>query len=316
VAMIGAGNYAGRVLIPALAGAGADLRTLVTSGGTSGVHYGRKYGFAEASTDVDRAIGAAEVDTVVVATRHDTHARFAVQALRAGKHVFVEKPLALTDAQLHEVEAALGEPAASGTLLMVGFNRRFAPLVRKMKGMLEGVAEPSAVVITVNAGSVPAEHWTQDEHAGGGRIVGEGCHFVDLLRHLVGAPIEGQEILAVEGSASARDTASFMLRFADGSTGTVHYLTNGHRSFPKERVEVFCGGRVLQLDNFRSLTGYGWPGLRRERSWKQDKGNAACVAAFVDAVRTGSPPPIPLEEIMEVSRVSIALAERARVRGR
>ncbi|EQD28069.1 oxidoreductase, NAD-binding domain protein [mine drainage metagenome] len=167
--------------------------------------------------------------------------------------------------------------------------------------------------MTVNAGAIPPGHWTQDPAIGGGRIVGEGCHFIDLLRHLVGAPIVRHAALALgrhPALAVTTDKVTLTLEFADGSIGTLHYLANGDKGFPKERLEVFCAGRVLQLDNFRRLRGWGWKGFSRMNLWRQDKGQAACAMAFVEAVKQGLPAPIPLDEVLEVSRVSIE-AQRA-----
>jgi predicted dehydrogenase len=190
---------------------------------------------------------------------------------------------------------------------MVGFNRRFAPHVQQMKSLLAGVTGPKAFVMTVNAGAIPAEHWTQDPAVGGGRIVGEACHFIDLLRFLAGAPIVSHARLAMDSATG--DTLSLQLGFADGSIGTVHYFANGSKAFPKERLEVFTAGRVLQLDNFRRLNAYGWPKFKPVKLWRQDKGQKACAAAFVQALRNGGPAPIPLEEILEVSRVTIEVAQ-------
>ena len=310
VAFLGAGNYAGRVLIPAFKAAGASLRTVVSSGGVSAVHYGKKHGFAQASTDGAAVLEDPAIDTVVVATRHDAHARQVLSALRAGKHVFCEKPLCLTLDELAEIEAeARARPAQK---LMLGFNRRFAPQVVRMKQLLATVAEPKAFVMTVNAGAIPADHWTQDKAVGGGRIVGEGCHFIDLLRHLAGAPIVAQHAVAMGKHPAVEimdDKANITLQFADGSFGTVHYLANGDKGFPKERLEVFCAGRVLQLDNFRKLRGWGWKGFSKLNVWRQDKGQAACTQAFVHAVKRGEACPIPLDEVIEVSRVSIEVQE-------
>lgn len=306
VAFLGAGNYAGRVLIPAFKAAGASLDTVVSGGGVSAVHYGRKHGFAAASTDSAPVLANPSVDTVVVATRHDAHARQVLSALRAGKHVFCEKPLCLTLEELAEIEAEARQRPAQQ--LMLGFNRRFAPHVVKIRQLLASVGEPKSFVMTVNAGAIPADHWTQDKTIGGGRIVGEGCHFIDLLRYLAGAPIVAHDAVAL-GRHPALDVTGdkvvLVLRFADGSVGTIHYLANGDKAFPKERLEVFCAGKVLQLDNFRVLRGWGWPGFRRMRLWRQDKGQAACARAFIDAVKQGAPCPIPLDEVLEVSRVSI-----------
>jgi predicted dehydrogenase/NADPH:quinone reductase-like Zn-dependent oxidoreductase len=308
VSVIGSGNYAGAVLIPAIKATGARLAHLASSGGASSVHLGRKFGFAHATTDTSALLADAGTDIVVVSTRHDTHADYVVRALAAGKHVFVEKPLALTQVDLTRIEAACA--ATPGRLLMVGFNRRFAPQVRKIRALLNGAPGPKSFVMTVNAGAIPAIHWTQDPEVGGGRLLGEGCHFIDLLRHLAGAPIVSHEVSAMAGSLP--DTVSVTLRFEDGSIGTIHYFANGSKAFPKERLEVFAAGRELQLDNFRRLTGFGWPGFGKMNLWSQDKGQSACAAAFVQAVRQGGPSPIPLAQLLEVGRVSIEVQEALR----
>lgn len=313
IAFLGAGNYAGRVLMPAFGKAGAQLHTVVSGGGVSAAHYGRKFGFSKASTDALAALADPEVDTVVIATRHNLHARQVLAALRSGKQVFCEKPLCLTLDELAEIEVEV--KARPTQRLMVGFNRRFAPQVAKMKVLLDTVAEPKSFIMTVNAGAIPADHWTQDTAVGGGRIVGEGCHFIDLLRHLAGASIVGHRAVALGRHAALQvtdDKVTITLEFADGSVGTIHYLANGDRGFPKERLEVFCAGKVLQLDNFRRLRGWGWKGLSMMNLWRQDKGQTACAAAFLDAVRQGQPAPIPLDEILEVSRVSIELQNALR----
>lgn len=301
VSFIGSGNYATAVLIPAFKETGARMRSVASSAGVSGVHAGRRFGFEETTTDTNRLFEDAESNAIVITTRHDSHARLVVQALLAGKHVFVEKPLCLTLDELSRIEAATGM-----SLLMVGFNRRFAPQVQKMKQLLGGVSGPKSFVMTVNAGAIPVEHWTQDKKVGGGRIVGEACHFIDLLRFLAGTRITGWQRLAM-GSLT-HDTVSLQLSFADGSIGTVHYFANGSKAFPKERLEIFAAGRVLQLDNFRRLTGYGWPGFTKMNLWRQDKGQKACAKAFVDAIEGWRSTPIPLEEILEVSRISIELS--------
>jgi predicted dehydrogenase/threonine dehydrogenase-like Zn-dependent dehydrogenase len=315
VAVIGAGNYAGRVLIPAWKSAGARLHTIVNNGGVSGTHYGRKYGFELATTDSRSVFANPEIDTAVIATRHDSHAQYVCAAFEAGKHVFVEKPLALTDEELDRIERAYALSGNGQRLLMVGFNRRFSPLVQKAAQLLESVVEPKSFVITVNAGAIPANHWTQDPRLGGGRLVGEGCHFIDLMRHLAASPIVSWTVQTIGDSAGSGvrdDKAAITLGFEDGSFGTIHYLANGHASFPKERVEVFAVGRVLQIDNFRTLRGFGWGSFSKMSLWRQDKGQQACAQAVVDAIRTGGPAPIPFEELMEVSRVTAAVGRAAR----
>jgi len=306
VSFIGSGNYATAVLIPAFKAAGARLRSVASSAGVSGVHAGRKFGFEETTTDTDRLFADSETNTIVVTTRHDSHARFVKQALQAGKHVFVEKPLCLTLDELVAIDAQVAS-TASPPIVMVGFNRRFAPQVQRMKQLLGGVSGSKTFVMTVNAGAIPADHWTQDREVGGGRIVGEACHFIDLLRFLAGVPITGHQRMAMD--SATQDTVTLQLSFADGSIGTVHYFANGSKAFPKERLEVFAAGRVLQLDNFRKLTGFGWPGFSKMNLWRQDKGQKACAKAFVDAIQQRLPSPIPAAEIFEVGRISIEMAQ-------
>jgi len=319
VGFIGAGSYGTAVLIPAFRKAGARLKIVASSGGVSAVHAGRKFGFEQATTESSSIIADPEINAVAVCTRHDTHARFTCEALRAGKHVFVEKPLAITAEEVDAIEATYRELSAHGAppaLLMVGFNRRFAPQIVKMKQLLAGIKEPKSFVMTVNAGAIPKTHWIQDPQVGGGRIIGEGCHFIDLLRFLADATIVGVSAQMIGPRAEMRDDkVSFTLAFADGSFGVVHYLANGHKTFPKERLEVFCAGRILQLDNFRRLTGYGWPGFRSMNLWTQDKGNAAAAAAFIDAIAKGKPSPIPFEDLLEVTRASFDIVACLRSAG-
>ncbi len=313
VGFLGAGNYAGRVLIPAFKAAGAQLHSVVSSGGVSSVHFGKKFGFSHAASDPASVLDAAEIDTVVIATRHDAHAGQVLAALRAGKHVFCEKPLCLTRDELAEIEAEADKRPDQH--LMVGFNRRFAPQVVKMKALLAPIDAPKNIIITVNAGEIPADHWTQVPAVGGGRIIGEACHFIDLARHLAGYPITAQHVVALGAHASSPvsdDKVSLTLQFADGSVATILYLANGDKGFPKERIEVFVAGRVLQLDNFLKLRGFGWPGFTKMTLWRQDKGQTACAAAFLATVTGKSGPAIARDEIFEVSRYAIEAGRQAR----
>ena len=314
VGVIGAGNYAGMMLVPALAKTNAKLKTIASSGGISGTHIARKHGFRQTTTDTDSVWSDDELNTLVIATRHDTHANFVQQALKAGKHVFVEKPLAIHRDEITEIRDTL---ATSESLLMVGFNRRFAPHVQRLKELTQQVSEPKTMIMTVNAGMIPPDHWTQDRNVGGGRIIGEGCHFVDLLRFIADSPIVDAHAMQMGTHPSVavqQDKMTITLAFGDGSIGTIHYFANGHKSFPKERLEVFCGGRVLQLDNFRVMRGFGWQGFSKMKLSTQDKGHAGCIAAFIQAVESGSPSPIPFDELAEVSQTCIDLVEPAPVR--
>jgi predicted dehydrogenase len=304
--VIGAGNYASRMLIPAFAKVGARFHTLAASSGIGPVHAGRKFGFRQASTDVPALLADPSCNTLVIATRHDSHASLVQQALAAGKHVFVEKPLCLTAEELTSIEAAhTGEQ-----LLMVGFNRRFAPLLLDLQQQLARLSGPKAFVYNCNAGAIPADHWTQDPSLGGGRLLGEACHFVDLLRYLAGSPIEDLQLLTAADSKPCPDTFSLQLRFADGSIGSVHYFANGSKAFPKERLEVFAAGKVLRLDNYRKLQAWGLPGFRTRRRLSQDKGQQACCAAFLAAIEAGGPAPIPAAELFEVQRWLLQAAGR------
>lgn len=310
---IGAGNFAARVLIPSFASAGATLHTVASSGGTSAAIMGRRQRFLQATTDTDALLANPDIDTVVIATRHDTHGRLVVRALEAGKHVYVEKPLALKDVEIDAIEEAL---AASGRHLCVGFNRRFAPAIQEARRLLAGRSGPLVVTLTVNAGALPPDHWAHDPTVGGGRLVGEGCHFLDLARYLVGAPIEELRVTTARAGADpVEDVSLVQVAFADGSIASIQYLANGNKAFPKERVELFWDGRVLRIDNFRSIEGWGVnprnPGFIRS----QDKGHDAMAQAFLAAVRGEAPPPIPRDEVLEVARWVLRMGEGARASG-
>ncbi len=312
LAFIGSGNYATSALIPAFKRAGAHLGSIASSYGVSGAHAGKKYGFEETTTDSIKLFDDKDINCLVISTRHDSHAALVLQALRSGKSVYVEKPLCLTLAELDEIEQeykAIKVINKDPPILMVGFNRRFAPQMQKIKSLLLAVGGPKSFVMTINAGAIPVEHWTQDMDIGGGRIIGEACHFIDLLRFLSGSPITGWQSIGMD--CLTRDTVSVQIQFANGSIGTVHYFANGSKAFPKERLEVFSNGSILQLDNFRKLTGYGWPGFKKMNLWKQDKGQNACAKAFVDAVTRNTSSPIPAEELFEVSRAAIEISEAA-----
>lgn len=323
VGFIGAGNYASRILIPAFKAAGAQLSTICTAGGVNGVIHGEKAGFAAASTDVEGMLADPAINAVAVVTRHNSHAGFVQQALEAGKHVFVEKPLAIDEEALEAVQGAWQARAAASVddmdarprHLMVGFNRRFAPQVQKMKALLDQVSEPKSFIMTMNAGAIPADHWTQDVAVGGGRIIGEACHYIDLMRFLAGAPIVSVQARRMgdhPGVPVTEDKASITLGFEDGSFGTIHYFANGAAAFSKERIEAFAAGRVLQIDNFRKMKGFGWPGFKKMNLWKQDKGQQACAKAFLASIEKGEAAPIPADELFEVAKVTIDVAELLR----
>ena len=278
LSFLGAGNYATSTLIPAFKNTGAGFQAIVSNSGVSSAHVGRKYGFLETTTDSNSLFNDVNTDGIVITTRHDSHANFVLKALKYKKHVFVEKPLCLTLEELNKIEQGLSDT----NILMVGFNRRFSPQIKKIKKLLDEIIDPKAIVMTINAGKIQNDHWTQDLEIGGGRIIGEACHFIDLLRFLIGKPITKYQIEFMDGSK--KNTATIQLVFADGSIGTIHYYDNGPKSFPKERLEIFARGGVLQLNNYRTLIGFNWPGFKKMNLWNQDKGQNSCSKAFVDAM--------------------------------
>jgi len=391
--VIGAGNYARSILLPALGRTKATLAAVADINGVAAAHAARKFKAGKAVSDHRLILDDPGIQAVFVLVGHHLHARFVCEALEAGKHVFVEKPLAINDAQLEEVirayekiggqrpyfsptekpgqlpespptchsreggnteknwipdqarndkhlssHAAANNDHSSFPILMVGFNRRFSPHTLKIRELLAGRTEPLCMTLTVNAGFIPPEHWTQDPERGGGRIIGEGCHFIDLLSHLAGSPVTSVSAGMVGGNGPIReDRMSILLGFADGSVGTVNYFANGAKSYPKETLEIFGDGRVIRMENFRVTTGYGFNGFRSFRTWRQDKGHRAEIAAFVDAVRScnlafpgpgengdspnfslgekkDSPhfPLIPFEQIVNATRASFAAMESAK----
>jgi len=316
--VIGAGNYARSILLPRLKQTGTRLAAVADIDGVAAAHAARKFGAGKALTDYREILADPEIGAVFILVGHHLHAPFVVEALAAGKHVFVEKPLAITMEQLSKIGTdtyLFCEKSVSVPILMVGFNRRFSPHTAKIRQLLAGRVEPLTMTMTVNAGYIAPEHWTQDPERGGGRIIGEGCHFIDLLSFLAGAPVVTVSAAMVGGTAPVReDKMSILLTFSDGSVGTVHYFANGARSYPKETLEIFSSGRVIRMENFRITRGYGLKGFNSFRTWRQDKGHWAEIAAFISAAASGGPSPIPFDQIVNVTRASFAAVEAARNR--
>jgi predicted dehydrogenase len=310
--MLGAGNFANATLLPAIRKDKATMRVGIASvGGLHAQATGKKFGFAYAASAEKDVLDDPAITTLAILTRHDTHADLVVRALKAGKHVFVEKPLAIDADGLKKVQAALKK--APG-LLTVGFNRRFAPLAVRLDAFLAGRSEPLYMHYRVNAGYIPLNHWTQDPLLGGGRIVGEGCHFIDFLTFLAGAaPISVTARALPDNGKYRQDNVSMTFTFPDGSLGVVDYLADGDKAFPKERVEVFCGGQVAVLDDFRRLELVrGGKRTTVKSALRQDKGHAGEWQAFAAAIRAGGPPPIPYAQLLGVTRASFAAVEALR----
>jgi predicted dehydrogenase/threonine dehydrogenase-like Zn-dependent dehydrogenase len=310
--VLGAGNFAAAVMLPALRQVGAvRLVGIASAGGASAQHAASRFGFTYATADPDQILQDERINTVAILTRHHLHAPQVLAALRLGKHVFCEKPLALDAAELAQIEAELQSGAS---LLMVGFNRRFAPLALKLKAFLDGCQEPLAAHYRVNAGYLPPTHWTHDPQQGGGRLIGEGCHFIDFLTFLVGAPPVSVSAHGLPDQGRYReDNLVLTFTFPDGSLGTLSYLANGDKSLPKERLEVFCSGRVAVLDDFRSLelVHAGQRQVIRQRL-RQDKGHQAEWQAFARALQSGGPAPIPYQHLFAVTRAAFAALQALR----
>jgi predicted dehydrogenase len=311
--VLGAGNYATAVFLPVVQKTGGVQKVgIATAGGLSARHAAERYGFEFASSQESDILGNPRVKIVAILTRHQHHAQQVIRALQAGQHVFCEKPLAITPEELELVQAVLMQQPPA--LLTVGFNRRFAPFSQKLSEFLSNRREPMFIQYRVNAGYLPLTHWLHDPQQGGGRIIGEGCHFIDYLTFLVGKPpVRVRAAGLPDGERYRQDNVSMILTFEDGSIGSLTYLANGDKSFPKERAEVFCGGRVAVLDDFRSLE-LVYNGRRQKFTahLRQDKGHQALWQAFVQAVRQGGPPPIPYDHLLGVTRASFAAVESFR----
>lgn len=311
--VLGAGLFANSTLLPILkANKDFELVGIASSGGLHAQHSGKKFGFQYATSSEDEIINDPKVNTVAILTRHDSHADLAVKALKAGKHVFVEKPLAVDSRQLAAVSKQLKTSPKS--LLTVGFNRRYAPLIQTLKSQIADRNEPLHAHYRVNAGFIQSNHWTQDPAIGGGRIIGEACHFIDVLTFLVGAPPVAVTAHALPNNGKySEDNVSMTFTFPDGSIGVVDYLANGDKSVPKERLEVFCEGMVAVLDDYVSLTTVK-DGKKNVESGAQDKGWKGEMAAFAEAIQSGGEAPIPYEQLIGVTKSTFAAVESIRSR--
>ena len=310
LAVVGAGGFARTMLLPKLKGmAGVSLETIVTTRGMSAAHSKEAFGFARATTDLDDVLRDRNIDALLIATPHASHARLTVQALAAGKPVFVEKPLALSREELAQVAAARAE---SDAFFTVGFNRRFAPMMREAKAAMGSTGEPKVLLFRVNAGALPDDAAINDAEEGGGRILGESCHFIDLARYLVGQPIVGVDAQAAQVGHGVCDDLAISLRFQDGSLATILYTSKGDPAYSKERFEIFVGGRVIAIDNFlESATTVDGRTTTRKARAGQDKGHKAELQAFVKAVASGTPP-VDENELLESSLATIAVLESLR----
>ncbi len=309
--VLGAGNYAQAVFLPVIQSAGqAELCGIASASGASARHAAVKFGFTYASADEKEILSDPGINTVVILTRHDEHAIQASTAIQNGKHAYCEKPLAIDHPGLEKVFKSL--KSSPKPVLTVGFNRRFAPLIVRTRDFLANRAEPLVINYRVNAGFIPLTHWTQDPKIGGGRIIGEGCHFIDLCTFLAGClPIRVQANALPDGGIYGQDNAAITLTFSDGSIAIITYLANGDKSLSKETIEIFCGGKVARMDDFRSLELTRGGKTEKFRS-NQDKGHESAWNAFLKSVREGANPPIPYEDIRAVHLATFAAVDSIR----
>lgn len=315
LAVVGAGNFTKMTVLPALRKASVDIKTIVSSGGVTGTSLARKYGIAESTTDLETVLKDPAISGVIITTRHNLHASMALQVLRAGKHVLVEKPLCLSREELESIrgfftpaeEAPVSD--ASVPSLTVGFNRRFSPHAMKMKALLGTAPGPLNITATFNAGNIPADSWVHDPAVGGGRIIGEACHFIDLITFLTGSRIEEVCASGLGPTVTANsDNATILLKYENGSHGVVNYFANGNKSYPKERVEVYSQEKNLILDNFRTLRGYGFRGFSKLKT-RLDKGHRNQFELFGRRIAEGGESLIPLAEIFNTTEASFAAVE-------
>jgi predicted dehydrogenase/threonine dehydrogenase-like Zn-dependent dehydrogenase len=306
IGIIGAGNFTGATMLPALKKCAAPIKYIASSGGLSGTTLAKKFGIANSTTDYKQVLADPEVDIVIITTRHNKHASMVIETLEANKHVFVEKPLALNKVELDGILTAY---AQHDKTISVGFNRRFAPLAVKMKKLLGVQDSPVNIIATLNAGFIPAQSWVHDMEVGGGRIIGEACHFIDMCAYLTGSVVRAVCMNAMGTNPEENtDNASILLSYENGSNAVINYFANGSKSYSKERLEVYSNERTLIMDNWRKLTGFGFKGFSSMSSG-QDKGHAAQFALLQKLVKESGGPLIPLNEIVNTTLASFAAIE-------
>jgi predicted dehydrogenase/threonine dehydrogenase-like Zn-dependent dehydrogenase len=311
VGIIGAGNFTKMTMLPALKGSGAGLKYIASSSGVTSTFLAKKFGFKCSTTDYKQILSDNEVDIVIITTKHNSHAKFVTEALRANKHVFVEKPLALNEEQLKQIIDVYNEVIGVKSL-MVGFNRRFSPHMQAIKKSLAYNPGPVNLNLTMNAGFIPKEVWVHDMSIGGGRIIGEACHYMDLVVFLTGS-----EIISVcansmgENPASNADNVSILLKLKNGSNSVVNYFANGSKAYSKERVEVYSRERIWITDNFRTTRAFGVKGFKNLRT-KIDKGHKVQFHNYISGIQKGGEPLIPFSEIVNVTKASFAAIQSLR----
>jgi polar amino acid transport system substrate-binding protein len=312
VGLIGAGGYAKAMLLPNFKAAGAEFQSIATASGVTARAVGEQHGFRFCVSRAEEVIDDEQANLIVIATRHDVHAKLAQQGLERGRHVFVEKPLALNDEELAGVLAAAKQSAGR---LMVGFNRRFSPLAIKARDWFADRATPLSINYRVNAGRVPRGHWALDPKVGGGRIIGEVCHFIDFMHFITGSlttRVYAEAISSNNQDVNNEDSVFITLRFVDGSNGAIAYLAEGDRALPKEQIEIFGGGKSFVIDDFRSAGAWDKGRETKTKLRAQDKGQRGEVRAVCAVVRDGGPAPIGLNDLATTTRATFRVLESLR----
>ena len=308
IGIIGAGNFTKMTVLPSMKGSGAQYKYISSAGGLTAKSLASKYGFSYSTTDYKIILQDEEVDLVMITTRHNTHAHMAIEVLQAGKHVFVEKPLALNERELEQIVDAYtsASSASKKPTVTVGFNRRFSPFIQKAKQLIGLSDSPINIIATMNAGFIPPEVWIHDLKVGGGRIIGEACHFVDLMTFLTGSKVKQVYMSALGVNPSENtDNAIITLKYANGSQGVINYFSNGNKSYSKERIEIYSQGRTLVIDNFRKMKGYGFKKFS-SISGRQDKGHKNQFSLLIKSVKEGGDALIPFDELVNTTKATFA----------
>ena len=303
IGFIGSGNYSKRVLLPIFSKAGAKFHSLISHNCSNSIYLARKYDFPLIGSDVNKIFKDKNCNSVVIATRHDSHSEYIIKSLEAGKNIYVEKPLCLSENELNKIESKYQKINLNNSkppILMVGFNRRFSPLIKRLKTNLDKLSCTKSFNYTINAGLIDSKNWIHNPKFGGGRLIGEACHFVDLLRFLAGSEIMNLKIVWTPEINYLSDNFVLQIYFKDGSIGSINYFNSGDKSYPKERLEVFSGGTIQIIDNFRKLKVWGSNKFKNIRLIRQDKGQLNCVKEFMNAIKEGDKSPIEFNEIIEV----------------
>lgn len=310
IGIIGAGNFTSAMILPSLKKCKAQIKSIASSGGLSGTTMAKKFGIPDSTTDYATILNDQEIDTVFITTRHNAHAKMVQETLSAGKHVFVEKPLALNRDELSEIKNTAG---SSDRTVTVGFNRRFAPLAKKLKQLLASNNTPVNIIATMNAGMIPPNVWVHDMEVGGGRIIGEACHYIDLCSYLTGSKVKAVCMNALGTNPEENtDNVSILLKYENGSNAVINYFANGSKAYSKERIEVYHQERTFVLDNWRTLRGYGVKGFRKASS-QQDKGHFNQFQELMNTIQNGGKPLIPFDEIVNTTEASFAAIESLKI---